>query len=270
MISFRQVLCVGLLALLTASPAIAEVRTWTDSTGKFSVKAEFIEVSNGKAVLKRADSGKEVRLPLVRLSKSDQLLIRQILAERRKQAKEAKESEDSDDANRAARRADDADATEPSDDPVAEEEPEDKEVVENKPAVAVKPPAVEPPTRPAPRIALPERRPPNNVINSVRGAVYRTQTLNNLKQLGVALMSYESARGRYPTSAIYTPEGKPGLSWRVALLPYLEEQGLYRQFHLNEPWDSPHNRELARQMPAVFKSPGSDLDDGYTNYLAVV
>ena len=117
---------------------------------------------------------------------------------------------------------------------------------------------------------MPARRPPSNVINSVRGAVYRTQTLNNMKQIALALQSYESTHSRFPASAIYTPDGKPGLSWRVAILPMIEEDSLYRQFHLNEPWDSPHNRELVSQMPQVFQSPGSDLDEGYTNYLAIV
>ncbi len=51
--------------------------------------------------------------------------------------------------------------------------------------------------------------------------------------------------------------GKPKLSWRVALLPYLEEMDLYRKFHQDEPWDSPHNKALIPRMPAVFGTPDS-------------
>jgi RNA polymerase sigma factor (sigma-70 family) len=46
------------------------------------------------------------------------------------------------------------------------------------------------------------------------------------------------------------------LSWRVALLPYLGEQDLFRQFHLEEPWDSPHNKPLLNKMPWVYAAPG--------------
>ncbi len=100
--------------------------------------------------------------------------------------------------------------------------------------------------------------------------MFRTQTMNNMKQINLALLQYESGKGRFPTAAILTPDGKPGLSWRVAILPMIEEGGLYRQFKLNEPWDSEHNKALIAQMPAIYQSPGSDLDSGYTNYLAVV
>lgn len=110
----------------------------------------------------------------------------------------------------------------------------------------------------------------NNVINSVRGAVYRTETLNNLKQIGVALHGYEAARQRFPGSTTSTQPGQVGLSWRVAILPFLEEKSLYDQFKMNEPWDSEHNLKLVAQMPKVFRSPGSDAEEGYTNYLAVV
>ena len=53
------------------------------------------------------------------------------------------------------------------------------------------------------------------------------------------------------------------------LLPYLEEQELYRRFHLDEPWDSPHNKELVKEMPPVFRSPDDRTVDGRTRYLAV-
>lgn len=48
-------------------------------------------------------------------------------------------------------------------------------------------------------------------------------------------------------------DGQPLLSWRVALLPYLGEQKLYDQFHLDEPWDSPHNRAMIPRIPKIYK-----------------
>jgi hypothetical protein len=85
----------------------------------------------------------------------------------------------------------------------------------------------------------------------------------------LALLNYEASRARFPAAAIMTPDRKPGLSWRVAILPYIEQNNLYKQFRRNEPWDSPHNKALIERMPKIFQSPGSSLDPGYTNYLSV-
>jgi hypothetical protein len=61
----------------------------------------------------------------------------------------------------------------------------------------------------------------------------------------------------------------PLLSWRVHLLPFLEQQALYDQFHHDEPWFSEHNRALISRMPVIFQSPGSAAPEGRTNYVAV-
>jgi len=63
---------------------------------------------------------------------------------------------------------------------------------------------------------------------------------------------YADVHGSLPAAAIYSSDGKPLLSWRVALLPYIERKHLYDQFHLDEPWDSPHNLALLPQMPTIF------------------
>ncbi|WP_425398800.1 DUF1559 domain-containing protein [Aeoliella sp.] len=109
-------------------------------------------------------------------------------------------------------------------------------------------------------------------VTAAREAARRNSSMNNLKMLELALLNYESANRAYPAHAIYSKEGKPLLSWRVAILPYLEEQPLYEQFHLDEPWDSPHNKKLIAQMPSVFSSPNSSLDPslGKSNYLAPI
>jgi hypothetical protein len=63
--------------------------------------------------------------------------------------------------------------------------------------------------------------------------------------------------------------GKPLLSWRVAVLPYIEEDALYREFHLDEPWDSPHNKPLIDRMPAVYRNPGGKAQPGKTRYVTL-
>jgi Protein of unknown function (DUF1559) len=77
---------------------------------------------------------------------------------------------------------------------------------------------------------------------------------NNLKQVGLGFHNYHDRNGAFPNNS-YAPDGKPLLSWRVHLLPYVEEQALYSKFNLNEPWDSPTNRPLINQMPRVYGSP---------------
>ena len=83
------------------------------------------------------------------------------------------------------------------------------------------------------------------------------EQVNNLKQVGLAMHSYREAHGRFPAPAIRGPDGKPLLSWRVAILPYLAENELYHSFKLDEPWDSPHNKPLLERMPQLFAPPRS-------------
>lgn len=106
---------------------------------------------------------------------------------------------------------------------------------------------------------------------SAREAARRSQCVCGLKQLAVALHNYESAEGCFPPAAITDDEGRPLLSWRVLILPYLEQEELYKQFRLDEPWDSPHNRSLLAETPSTYLCP-SDLDrqPGDTTYLALV
>jgi hypothetical protein len=97
------------------------------------------------------------------------------------------------------------------------------------------------------------------------------QCANNLKQIGLAFHMYHDTYGKFPAVANFDKEGKPLLSWRVHLLPFLEQKQLYQQFHLDEPWDSEHNKKLIAQMPSVYRCPasGGRLADK-TSYLAPV
>jgi RNA polymerase sigma factor (sigma-70 family) len=77
----------------------------------------------------------------------------------------------------------------------------------------------------------------------------------SLKQIGIALHNYHDANGRFPAHAIYGKNGKALLSWRVAILPYVGHEALYKEFKLDEPWDSPHNKELIAKMPKIYGPP---------------
>lgn len=86
---------------------------------------------------------------------------------------------------------------------------------------------------------------------------------NKLKQIGLALHNHHNVYRRFPVAEnpeFFDSTGKPHLSWRVHLLPFLEHNELYEKFHLNEPWDSPHNKALLNEMPAIY------LVDGVSDY----
>jgi hypothetical protein len=100
----------------------------------------------------------------------------------------------------------------------------------------------------------------------VKEAKQRMQSANNLKQLALAMHNYHDATGRFPPQAIYDKDGKPLLSWRVLLLPYLDQNDLYKQFRLNEPWDSENNKKLLEKMPDVFAVPDTQAAKDHETY----
>ena len=108
-------------------------------------------------------------------------------------------------------------------------------------------------------------------VQAAREAARRAQCVNNLKQIGLAIHSYNSANAHLARSAITDKQGKPLLSWRVTLLPYMEEGRLYEQFHLDEPWDSPHNKVLLPLMPSQYACPSAVRAEPFlTNYRSIV
>jgi prepilin-type processing-associated H-X9-DG protein len=109
------------------------------------------------------------------------------------------------------------------------------------------------------------------VRRSAREAAKRSWCANNLKQIGLAFHNYHAVQESLPPAAILDKNGKPLLSWRVALLPYLESSDLYAKFHLDEPWDSPHNLTLLEAMPNFYRCPNDvTLELGMTGYQAVI
>jgi prepilin-type processing-associated H-X9-DG protein len=113
------------------------------------------------------------------------------------------------------------------------------------------------------------------VVSAIAVAEIRASQLREcavrLKQIGLAMHQYQSANGHFPAPTLSRSDGTPLLSWRVALLPQLGYQSLYDRFHLNEPWDSPHNLALIKEMPPVFQCPGDGWHaSGRTRYQVVV
>ena len=99
----------------------------------------------------------------------------------------------------------------------------------------------------------------------------RLHCIHNLRTIGVALHNYHDQNGCFPPPYVADAKGKPLYSWRVLLLPYMEQTPLYEQWHLDEPWDSLHNRPLAEQHLEVFRCPSvKSGSQPMTSYLAVI
>ena len=102
-------------------------------------------------------------------------------------------------------------------------------------------------------------------VQSARAAARRMSSSNNLKQIGLAMHNHHAAYRALPGN-IVSEDGNPLLSWRVAILPFIEQLPLYQQFHLDEPWDSEHNIKLIDKMPAIYVHPELQTKPNTTVY----
>jgi len=103
-------------------------------------------------------------------------------------------------------------------------------------------------------------------VQSAREAARRAQSMNNMKQIGLAFHNYHDVHKKFPGTTNLGPDGKTVHSWRVAILPFLEQKALYEKYRLNEPWDSEHNKKLLDNMPQVFRSPNATNDSNFPSY----
>ena len=102
-------------------------------------------------------------------------------------------------------------------------------------------------------------------VQSARSAARRMSSMNNMRQIGLAMHNHHATYRKLPGN-IVDPNGKPLLSWRVKILPFIEQQHLFEQFHRDEPWDSEHNIKLINRMPNVYAHPELAIKPGMTIY----
>ncbi|MEZ6089526.1 MAG: DUF1559 domain-containing protein [Pirellulaceae bacterium] len=76
---------------------------------------------------------------------------------------------------------------------------------------------------------------------------------SNMKHVGLAIHNYHATYGQLPRDVV-DGNDKPLLSWRVAILPFLNEGELHDRFRKDEPWDSDYNVKLLEEMPDVFRN----------------
>lgn len=104
------------------------------------------------------------------------------------------------------------------------------------------------------------------VLTEARSASERVQSANNCRQLALAMHNYADQNGAFPPAVLYGPDGKTPYSWRVALLPYIEQEALYKQYRRDEPWDSAANLKVLEQMPDTYRVTGVSRADKDADY----
>ncbi|HWB09123.1 MAG TPA: DUF1559 domain-containing protein [Pirellulales bacterium] len=110
-------------------------------------------------------------------------------------------------------------------------------------------------------------------IRALEARMRRDECERQLHKISVALQNYADENGVYPPAVTRDATGRPLHSWRVLILPHLEKADaeLHKEYHYDEPWDGPHNRELASRMPGTYRCPEDPgAGDSYTSYVAIV
>jgi beta-lactamase regulating signal transducer with metallopeptidase domain len=107
-------------------------------------------------------------------------------------------------------------------------------------------------------------------IVAAREAARQSQAANNLKQIMLAFHNYYDVNGHFPPPVVIGPDGKTPHSWRVEILPYIEQQALFTAYKMDEPWDSDNNKKVLAQMPVVLCDPQADHTKFETSYFALV
>ena len=107
-------------------------------------------------------------------------------------------------------------------------------------------------------------------VHAAREAARRNQCMNNMKQIGLALDNYHHAHGSFPPAYIPDENGDPMHSWRVLILPYLEQGYLYDEYDFSQPWDSPHNLQVTDVAIPIYQCSSETLPGSTdTSYLVI-
>ncbi|MCE5266440.1 MAG: DUF1559 domain-containing protein [Planctomycetaceae bacterium] len=109
-------------------------------------------------------------------------------------------------------------------------------------------------------------------VRNARESANRCNCQSNLFAVRYALLNYHQAYGRFPPAYLADKNGRPMHSWRVLILPFIEEGALYTKYNFNEPWDGPNNSKLLSQRPRIFECFSDDVSaqDGVTTNIVMV
>lgn len=107
------------------------------------------------------------------------------------------------------------------------------------------------------------------LVQQAQRAALSSAAQSPLNQLQLAFQNYHAVHGHFPPAYILGSDGQPWHSWRVLILPYLEEQATFDAYRFDEPWNGPHNGLLANQMPSIYGSPTEPPSRSCTNFAAI-
>jgi hypothetical protein len=107
-----------------------------------------------------------------------------------------------------------------------------------------------------------------NAIRAQKSAAQRMSSINNLKQIALAIITYADANKQFPKDSP-AKLGRPAVSWRVKILPFVEQMSLYNLYKMDEPWDSENNKKVLAAMPAVYRHPKQDPASTNSSYFAL-
>ena len=106
-------------------------------------------------------------------------------------------------------------------------------------------------------------------FKDINEAAMRTESMNNLRLLQLAILNYESVHLEMPP-AVLTSEHGTKYSWRVAILPYLDQNEIYKRYRFDEDWNSEHNLKVAKEIPSMFQHPKAKLEKSpYCSYFLI-
>jgi len=113
-----------------------------------------------------------------------------------------------------------------------------------------------------------------SIVGRIDSETRRQTNQNRFRQILLGMHNYHDAHRAFPPADKHRgDDGKPRLSWRVHILPFVEQKELYDQFRLDEPWDSPHNKTLIEKMPDIYASNSlmkAAVKPGHTTFQAPV
>lgn len=105
---------------------------------------------------------------------------------------------------------------------------------------------------------------------AAKEAQRKSASLRNIRTMGIAFHNFHDVHKAFPASKNLGQDRKYPASWRVELLPYLDQAALYKQYRFDEPWDSENNRQLLEKMPAVYRNQSAEPGSTSTGYVALV
>jgi prepilin-type N-terminal cleavage/methylation domain-containing protein/prepilin-type processing-associated H-X9-DG protein len=107
-------------------------------------------------------------------------------------------------------------------------------------------------------------------FRSAGPAARRTQCLNNIRNIALALINYKEAYQVFPPAYTVDANGKPLHSWRTLILPFLDEKLLYQKIDLSKPWNDPVNSKLGETYLSTYTCAEARCPPGFTTYLTLV